>query len=102
MAFAAAEGARSAVREPGEAETGQECVRAVESPLAPGERSEADVFAHGQVGEQGGVLEDHADASLLGRQPGDVAAVEVHASAGRGAESGDGVEEHGFAGARGP
>ena len=36
--------------------------------LAPRERTEADVLAHRQVGEQRVMLEDHADVALLRRQ----------------------------------
>ena len=40
--------------------------------LAAGLRPEPDVLGHGQVREQGGVLEDQADAALFGGQGGDV------------------------------
>ena len=48
--------------------------------------------------EQGGVLEDQADAALFGGQGGDVCSGQADAAGAVRAEPGDGFQEHGLAG----
>ena len=56
--------------------------------------AEGDVVADGQVGEEGVALEDGVDLALVGRQVGDVAAVEEDA-AGVGLLEAGGQAQHG-------
>ena len=48
--------------------------------------------------EQGGVLEDQADAALFGGQGGDVGSGQADGAGAVRAEPGDGFQEHGLAG----
>jgi len=63
---------------------------------------EADVLTDGQVGEEGVALEDGVDGAAVGRQRGDVLAVEEDpAGVGR-LEAGDDAQQGGLAAAAGP
>ena len=68
---------------------------------APGDDAEGHVLAHGEMGEQGVVLEDHAEMPALGRQGGDVLALHPDAAAVRRLEAGDQAQGRGLAAARG-
>jgi hypothetical protein len=50
------------------------------------------------VREQGGILEDQADAALFGGPGGDVSSGQADAAGSLRAEPGDGFQEHGLAG----
>jgi hypothetical protein len=52
-------------------------------------QAEGDVLADGEVGEEGVVLEDHAEMTALGREGGDVALLDQDAAAVRPLEAGD-------------
>ena len=64
-------------------------------------QSVLDVLAHGEVGKQGAVLVDDADAAALRGQAGDFAALEVNAAPGHGQQAGHGLQQHGLARAGG-
>src|SRR2546421_2502490 len=67
--------------------------------------TDPDVVEGGHVGEEPNLLKGPSDAQLgdpVGLQPGDVLALEDDRSRRRGIDSGDRVEERGFAGSVGP
>jgi len=61
-----------------------------------------DIVADAHVGEKGDILKHHADVSLLGRQMGDIGAVEEDAPAGCRLESRHHPQRRGLAAARRP
>jgi hypothetical protein len=63
--------------------------------------AEAHVLGHGHVRKEGVALEHDAEAALVHRQVGDVAAVERHAAARHGDEAGDRLQGRRLAAARG-
>jgi hypothetical protein len=79
-------------------ELAQQAIGTVRGRGVAGPRPESDVVPDGQVREQGGVLEDQADAALFGGPGGDVGSGQGDAAAAVRAEPGDGFQEHSLAG----
>ena len=59
------------------------------------------IFRHGHVRKQRIVLENHVDIAFIGRQLGDIFAVQDHFAGGRGFQTGDHTKQRGLAAAGG-
>ena len=98
LAFAAGQRSRGPGGQGRDSQAVEQRIGAGARGLAAGLRPEPDVPGDGQVREQGGVLEDQADAALFGGQGGDVGSGQADAAGAVRAEPGDGFQEHGLAG----
>jgi hypothetical protein len=102
LGFAAAESDGAAVEDGIEvepvAEFGDSLADAVDGPASEFE-GEGQVLADGEVIEEGAVLGDETEAALARGGAGDIGAIDEDTACGYGAESADGFEEGGLAGA---
>src|SRR5690606_29567555 len=96
---------RVAIAQPREIEGGQGAIdplAALAGRYLAGPQPVLDVAPDAQVGEEGVVLEDHADAPFVGRNERDVSATDADAACVGFHEAGDHPERRGLAAARRP
>ena len=102
LLLAARELVRQAAFEAGKAEARQQSGHpGLALRPRPAREPEADVSGHREVGEEGEVLEDEAEAALLRRQAAGIGPAQPHLPGRRGVQAGDHPQQGGLATARG-